>query len=172
MSRNIILNISAGELTWDVDGTPVIMGPTKGGILIKSEMSKVDIMQDGYGDAPYDSITKGRVVNLEMTMSEMTADRLSVIQGVTQTTGPVFTFDNSCGVSLRDAAVKIRIKPIVNLTTSVTASEWLSIYKVSPPLDAFEIGYDDENVRVFKVIFQVFPDDTTGNVGRLYAFGE
>lgn len=172
MSRNIILNISAGELTWDIGGTPVIMGPTVGGILVKSELSKVDIMQDGYGDAPFDSVTKGRVVSLEMTMSEMTATRLSLIQGVTETTGPIFTFDNNCGVSLRDLAKKITIKPIVNLVTSVTTSEWLSFFKVSPPLEAFELGYDDENHRLWKVIFQPFPDDSTGNVGRLYAFGE
>lgn len=172
MSENIILRVTAGELTWDVDGTPVIMGPTTGGILVKSELSTVDIMQDGYGDAPIDSITKGRVISLEMTMSNMTPERISLIQGITQTTGPVFTFDNSCGVSLRDLAVKVTIKPIVNLVTSVTTSEWLTFFKCSPPIDAFDFAYDDENHRLWKVIFRVFPDDSTGNVGRLYAFGE
>jgi hypothetical protein len=172
MSRNIILNISAGELTWDIGGTPVVMGPTTGGVIVKSELATVPINQDGYGDAEFDAVTKGRVVTLEIIMSEMTATRLALIQGVVETTGPVFTFDNSCGVSLRDAAKKITIKPIVNLVTSVTTSEWLSIFKVSPPLDAFEIGYDDGNHRLFKAIFKVFPDDTTGNVGRMWAIGE
>jgi hypothetical protein len=172
MSRNILLNVSSGELTWDVGGTPVVMGPTKGGIMFKSELSTVPILQDGYGDAEFDAVTKGRVVTLEINMSEMTAARLSLIQGVVASTGPVYTFDNSCGVSLRDVAKKITIKPIVNLVTSVTTSEWFSVFKVSPPLDAFEIGYDDENQRLWKAIFKVFPDDSTGNVGRLYAFGE
>lgn len=172
MSRNIILNVSSGELTWDVDGTPIVMGPTDGGILFKSELSTVPINQDGYGDAEYDAVTKGRVTSLEINMREMTVERLGLIQGCTVTTGPIFTFDNSCGVSLRDLAVKIRIKPIVNLVTSVTTSEWLNIFKVSPPLDVFEFTYDDENKRLWKAILKVFPDDTTGNVGNLYAFGE
>lgn len=172
MSRNIFLNLTAGELTWDIGGTPIIMGPTKGGIMFKSELSTVDIMQDGSGDAPFDSVTKGRVVTLEINMSEMTASRLALIQGVTETIGPVFTFDNSCGVSLRDVAKKITIKPIVNLETSVDSSEWQSVLKCSPPLDVFEFGFDDENQRLFKAIFKVFPDDATGNIGKLYKIGE
>jgi hypothetical protein len=171
MSRNIILNISAGEANWDSAGDNVNLGPFSGGILLKSELSKVDILQDGYGDTPYDSITKGRVVSLELTMREITATRLALIQGCTETTGPVFTFDSNCGVSLRDAAKELIIKPMVNLVVSTTNTEWITIFKCSPPLDAFEIGYDDENARLWKVIFQVFPDDGTGTVGMLYKIG-
>jgi hypothetical protein len=68
MSRNIILNISPGELTWDIGGTPVamgplamgplVMGPTKGGVIVKSELATVPIMQDGYGGAELDAVTK------------------------------------------------------------------------------------------------------------------
>lgn len=172
MSRNIIANISAGEFIWDVGGTPVNMGPTTGAILFKSTQSTVDIFVDGYGDTPYDSVTKGRPVELELNMSEMNVGRLSLIQGVTVETGPVFKFDNNCGVSLRDAAKKITIKPKINLVVSTDATEWLSVYKCSPPLDVFEFGYDDESHRIFKVIFKVFPDDATGNVGNLWVIGE
>jgi hypothetical protein len=171
MSDNIFLRISAGELIWDIDGTPVNMGPTTGGIIVKDEQSTVDIMQDGYGDAPYDSVTKGSVVSLEMTMSNMTTERIAVIHGITQTTGPVFTADNNCGVSLRALAKKVTIKPIVNLVTSTTTSEWLTVFKCIP-IKSFEFAFDDENERLWKVIFKVFPDDTTGNVGRMWAIGE
>lgn len=171
MSRNIILQLGAGEVNWDGAGDNVNLGPFTGGVMFKSALSKVDIMQDGYGDAPYDSITKGRVVTLELTMREMTATRLALIQGCTQTTGPVFTFDSNCGVSLRDAAKEIIIKPMTNLVVSTTNTEWITIFLCSPPLDAFEIGYDDENQRLWKVIFQPFPSAATGTVGKLFKIG-
>jgi hypothetical protein len=172
MSRNIILPLSAGEVNWDGAGDNVNLGPfSKDQIIFKSELSTVDIFQQGYGDTPYDSFTKGRVASLELTMREMTAARLELIQGCVQSTGPVFTFDSSCGVSLRDAAKEVIIKPMVNLVVSTTNTEWITIFLVSPPIDAFEIGYDDEGERLWKVMFKVFPSAATGTVGKLFKIG-
>lgn len=171
MSTNIFKRLGAGELTWDVDGTAVIMGPTNGGIMLTNTQNTIPINEDAYGTTPVDAITAGNETKLELTMSKMTAERLAEVHGVQQLTGPVFKFNISVGESLRELAKKIRIKPITNLVTSTTSSEWITIPLASPPLQALEIGFDAQKERVWKVTFMIFPDDSTGNLGNFFSIG-
>ena len=43
---NVITNIAACEVTWDFGGTPVVLTPSMGGVILKESQSVVEVKKD------------------------------------------------------------------------------------------------------------------------------
>lgn len=166
-----IRDLGPGVIQWDPSGVNLNLYPTNGAISFKSELITKDVHEDGHGDIPVDKVTMGRMVTVEidLTRQDLTNLEAAVYGSTAGVNNLVVT--NKVGQALYDTAKQAIIKPLEDGDTiSVTNTEWIYLFKVVL-LEAFELAYNREDQRTFKVILGIFPDDTSGNVGALWRIG-
>lgn len=164
----VIKDLGPCGFDWD-GGTE--LSPMFGSVVLKSEQLTAPIKEDGQGDVEIDSVTIGVQGSMEITMTRSTLTQLSkVVHGSTLTGTAQLEVENQVGEALFASAKEVLIKPMVNNVVSVTNTEWITVFKAYP-IHKFEITWDNATQRVFVVEFKIYPDTTSGNVGKLWKLG-
>jgi len=149
----------------------VALGPTFGDVSFNSVEETIAVFESHFGKTPVDEIRMGKVISVTVPLTRSSLAQLAdVITGATSGVGSLLVDALDVGVSMYDAAKELILKPIVNGVVSTTASEWLYVYKAAPKED-MAIIYNEDSQRVFNVIFASFPDQTSGQASRQWAFG-
>lgn len=146
------------------------LGPTLGGVTFKEEQHTADIKEDGHGDTPVDAVTTGKITSVEASFTRSSLPQLEAMIKSAVDTATNLKVKNSVGEALYASAKELILKPLVDNVASVTTTEWLHVHK-AVPLGAPELKYDNSGQRVVKVVFKVFPDQTTANVGYIWRMG-
>jgi len=155
----------------DYSGATVVFSKTFGGVIFRYQEEKVKIFRDQAGVTAVDQVAKGApVCELEMPVSEETLANLDYFFGNSSQSGTSLEISNPVGGADFAGAVALIVKPIVNGVVSVTEAEWLVIHRAAPTVN-MELKFDNDGQRVVKVLFQAFPDDTSGLVGHLFRAG-
>ena len=137
------------------------LGRTFGGVIFRSTPEDVEVKEDQVGIDAVDKIFVGRVVTVEAMLTRMQLAELSAIMpGSTMSSGVAVVKSNVGSKQYANSGILI-LKPVVDGVTSVTPGEWITMPKAFPKED-YEIQYDNENQRVYKVTFYAFKDQVTG----------
>lgn len=143
----------------------VLVGVTAGGFAVKGTDNFADIKEDGQGEAAVDAVFTGRVFDpIEIPLTRVTLAQLEAMTEGSELTGNVLKFGNVVGVSMYESAQALKIVPAINNLPSTDPTEVLLFHKAFPTI-AWEIGYDNENQRIFKVAFKLFPKQESPNLG-------
>lgn len=143
---------------------------TLGTTSLKIEDQTADVYEEAYGDAPVDSVFKGSVAILEVPLTRESLTNLNKLFPVMSSlTGDVLTWKSPVGQAMRENAVAIVIKPIVNNVVSTVDGEWILIY-LAHPIKTWDIGFDREGQRMLVVQFKIFPKQA-GEAGDLFQLG-
>ena len=176
MPKLPIGDISPCVVIWDYGGAGVMhIGPYLGKVAIRAADSTSDVQEEGYGDAPVDSVFAGTVFELEVPMARSTLVQLdhmltyeraagawtSSLSG----TGKVLTLKNMAGCDMYQYAKQIVIAPICNNAPNPDPNTWHLLYKCHPYRD-YELGWDRAEQRVHMVKFNVFPNQDSGYCGE------
>ncbi len=146
------------------------LGPTLGGVSFKEEQHSVDIKEDGHGDTPVDAVTTGKITSVEANFTRSSLTQLEyMIESATKSATNLKVV-NSVGNAMFALSEELILKPLVDNVPSVTASEWLHVHRTYP-LGAPEWKFDNSGQRVLKVVFKVFPDDMSTQVGEIWRVG-
>lgn len=165
-------DISAGEVVWDVDGTPLNFSPFFGSVNVAISHTTADVKRDSYGTTPYDKVITGAEVIVTIPISEADSARIAKIAGVTKSTNQHKVTGYS-GTALRALAKKVYIKPVVNGVVSTTESKWCIIPLGTPPvLKATQVFSGEGDQRVVNCEIYGLPSEETGFVGVVFSFGE
>lgn len=144
--------------------------PTLGRSAVRADDQIADIFEEGYGDAPVDAVFKGLVAEIEIPMTRWAIATMADLFPVATTlTGDVLVVKSLVGQAMRENAVAVCIKPLVNNVVSTVDGQWLLFY-LCHPVKSWDIGYDREGQRVTTVRFKVFPK-MTSNAGDLFQIG-
>ena len=158
------------SVLWDPSGANIELNPTFGGVHFRDEVLSVPIKQDQQGETDVDRVLTGRVVELEVPMTQSSLAQLEkAIAGSTKAAGRLHV-ENVVGGAVFADAKEIRVKPIVNGVVSVDTSEWLYLYRAYP-FSNLDWPYDVSEQRTTNVIFRAFPDDTSGNLNAMWRLG-
>lgn len=161
------------EVTWDYDGTPLVLNPTLGTSALRLTDSVSDVQEEEYGDTPVDAVFMGSVCELDIPMTRSTMLQLETLlanAGVITGGAAITHFLVKAGCAMYPNAQDIVLKPLCDNTPSVTSSEWIQIHKCHP-FREFDLGFDRDGQRMHMVKFKVFPNMTSGYEGRLYQVG-
>lgn len=143
----------------------VELGKTKGGVVFRDSMNQVEVLEDQAGTTPVDHIQTGRTIQVEVPLTRPSLAQLAaVIPGVSNFTSYLMV-SNHAGIARAASAAQLILAPLVD---GVASSDRLTIFKASPNME-MELTFDNENQRVYKVVFNVYPDADNGN--RLYKLG-
>lgn len=148
----------------------VDLGLTSGGVKFKDEVKSKDILADQHGETPIDAVLTGRAVEIEAPLLQSSLAILEDVIAGAVVTGTSMEVSNSIGGTMYANAHELIIKPAVDSVASATTTEWLHILKAYP-VAKLDFGYDANGVRVFKVTFKAFPDQTSGQVGLMWRIG-
>ncbi len=161
-----IKDLGPCQVLWNA----INLGPTNGGVTFKEEQHSKDIMEDGHGDTPVDAVTTGKVTSVEANFTRSSLAQLELmIESATKGANNLKVV-NSVGNAMFAASEELILKPLVDNVPSVTSSEWLHVHRTYP-LGAPEFKFDNAGQRVIKVVFKVFPDDLSGQVGEIWRMG-
>jgi len=159
------------EVTWDYGGANLVLDPILGAITLSTVDGVSDVQEEGWGDSPVDAVFTGTVVELRVPMARSKLDQLiGLLDGVDSGAGLVAIFSAKAGCDMYSGAKKIVIKPLCDNVPSIINSEWILLWKCYPYRE-FDMGFDREAQRVHMVVFKVFVNQDSGNVGRLYKYG-
>jgi hypothetical protein len=140
----------------------VVLGATKGGVKFKYTEESKPVNEDQKGVTNVDEIQVGAsACEVEVPLTRSTLAQLSKVIMGSSYSGVKLNVNNRVGVSMYDNAQLLILKPMVNNVASATAADWLNIPKAYPKVD-FEIAFDNEGQRIYKVTFKGFPDATSG----------
>lgn len=143
----------------------VDLGKTMGGVTFKDSMNQVEVKEDQAGTTPVDHILTGRVIHVEVPMSRSTLAQLAAVLPGASNYGSYIKVFNQAGITRLDNAAALVLTPLVD---GVASGDALTIFKASPITD-IELAFDNENQRVYKVMFNVYPD--ADNNDQLYQIG-
>jgi len=146
------------------------LGPTLGGVTFKEEQHSVDIKEDAHGDSPVDAITTGKVTSVEANFTRSSLTQLEYMIESSTKSATNLKVVNSVGNPMFANSKELILKPLVDNVASVTTSEWLHVHRTYP-LGAQELKYDNSGQRIIKVVFKVFPDDLSTQVGEIWRMG-
>ena len=158
------------SVLWDLALANVELNPTFGGVKFKDDLSTAPVKEDGHGETPVSAVTIGRIteITVPMTRSSLTQLEKAIHGSVKGATN--LKVSNDVGTDLFPLSKEVILKPLVNNVPSVTTTEWLHIHRCYP-IAHLEWVYDNAGQRVTNVVFQVFPDDTSGQVGEHWRMG-
>ena len=146
----------------------VDLGSTMGGVTFRHTEESRPVKEDQKGVSSVDEIKVGASCSVEVPLSRSSLGQLAKVVGASSYTGTKLKTRLAVGISLLANAKQLILKPVVNGVTSVTSSEWLTIAKAYARAD-FELVYNNEGQRVYKVTFIAFPD--TSNSNELWRIG-
>lgn len=174
MAENITRQVSAAEITFDPDGTPIVFTPDMGGTVITYSLSLADVFEEPHGNLPVDKISSGFDGSpmIAAPLATMTALRLKEIFGVTEDTNE-YLLQNSNGESLKEGAQKVVVKPMVNNVADPDESTWIWFPLGSRPVfRSLSHTYDRAGQRVWQVEIYGFPGTEVGYEGVPIVIGQ
>lgn len=158
------------EVVWDYAGTPLNLSPFLGTISMRTTDTISEVQEEGYGETPVDAVFTGTKVELDVPMARSTLLQLkTLLAGVTSGTN-ITIFSAKAGCDMYANAKQLVIKPMCDNIPSVTASEWILIYKAYPYRE-FDLSFDRDGQRIHMVKFAIFVNLDSGYEGRLYQYG-
>lgn len=161
MPEALIKDLGPCQITFN----GVDLGKTKGGVIFRDSMIQAEVLEDQAGSTPVDHIATGRKISVEVPMSRSTLAQLTKVIPGASSCGSYAVIKNQPGIARASTAQQLIIAPLVN---GVAGTDRLTIFKASPVTE-LELQFDNENQRVYKVTFNVYPDADNGN--RLYQIG-
>jgi hypothetical protein len=161
MPEALIKDLGPCQITFD----GVDLGKTKGGVIFRDSMNQVEVNEDQAGSTPVDHILTGRKISVEVPMSRSTLAQLVTVIPGASSMGSYAVIKNHAGIARASDAAQLILAPLVD---GVASADRITIFKASPVTD-IELTFDNENQRVYKVTFNVYPDADNGN--RLYQIG-
>ncbi len=154
--------------------TPAKIGETFGDVTFTFKTATREIKEDVKGISPVDKIPMGiETCQIKVPFTRLTLEKLAgVIPGAKYTKGvstapDTMTVSAQVGTSSADNAKELILKPIVDGVVSTKTGEWLHILKAYPSEADIEVTYNTEGQRVFTVLFDGFPDATSGVYWRI-----
>jgi len=160
-------------INWDPSGDDIDLYPTMGSIVVSSDLTGQvrKIYEDGHGDAPVDGVPMGRLVTVTAEFTRLTLAQLAVVIHGSVAGATNLKVPNKAGCAFYSLAKEIIIKPLCDGDTiSADTTEWIHFFKAYPT-ENFELNFNKDDQRIISVTFEIYPDDTSGNVGELYRFG-
>lgn len=147
-------------------------------VTVKTSEDTAPVKTARTGSAPVDDIFIGSMFECEVQMTRTQLAELNVVlpgASGAGTSGAQMVIRSTVGVSMRDRAGILILKPMVGNVVSVNTSEWLTVFIASPKPD-MEFAYDEQSQRVFKVVFKAYAVETAGtpsgtDVGWLWKIG-
>ncbi len=164
-------DLGPATVIWDVDGTPVDLGPVLGSVQFTDEPKYKGIREEGYGENPVDAVFVGRDVKLVVPMTRSQLAQLEAIIPSMTVVGDVATVKASVGTQMYANAKKVTVKKLIDGVASILTDEWLTLFKAYPVTKS-DWKFDASNQRVCEVTFLVFPCQESGVVGNMWAIGE
>lgn len=144
-------------------------GGTHGGCIVKYDATFVDTMRDAEGNNEHDSIFVGQKFGVEANLAGMSLTQLKSMFPnaalVGSGTSKGLRISSPVGLSMRDNAKELILKPIINGAATTDKTLWLR-FPLAFPVFAAEIPFDLENQKVTKVTFKIFHDLTTGVISE------
>jgi len=142
------------------------IGRTRGGVIHRDTESAEGIYTDQTGTTKIDTITTGRVCEVETPFTRLTVAQFALVTGGASATSShaVVVSNTNVGTSLYDNADALILKPIKDGVAETDENKWLKYFKAAPRAD-HELTFDESNQRVFRTFWEIFPDEN----GRLYA---
>lgn len=163
-------DIGPCEVTWDYAGTPVILAPYLGTVEFRAADSTVDVQEEGWGDTVVDSVFSGTVCELDVPLTRQEYANLALfLPGVSLQSGAL-EFAPKAGCSMYDDALEMVIKPLCDNVPDTDPLTWIHIFKAYPWRE-FVLTFDRSGQRVMMVKFKCFPDQTSGQGGRVFRLG-
>ena len=138
------------------------------------DTAEIKTAQDG--SAPVDEVFTGRRVQVECVMTQTSLAALNVITPGSVLASYNLQVSNNVGATQRDSCDVLILKPQVGDIASTDEDDWLTVFQCYPNPD-YEIVYDVDSQRNFKVIFKAYPvrtndEGVTGSIaGRIYDIG-
>jgi len=144
------------------------LGVYDGDVIFRETGESRPVHEAEKGVTEVDSIRVGKTVEVEMSLTrESLAKLATILPGATlPSETKIDVYNNAIGTSRYDNAKELIIKPIEDGAVSAN-TKWLTIPKASPEIDS-ELMFNNDNQRVWKVVFKAFPDASTG---KLYTIG-
>lgn len=164
-------DLGPATVIWDIDGTPVDLGPVLGSVQFTDEPKFKEIREEGYGETICDAVFTGRICQLIVPMTRSQLAQLEKVIPSSTLVTTVLTVKASVGTQMLANAKKVTVKKLVDGVASVLPAEWLTIYKAYPVTKS-DWKFDASNQRVQEVTFLVFPRTDSGHVGEMWAIGE
>lgn len=140
-------------------------GGTHGGVGVTITTETRDSFRDATGTNPHDGTIVGRHMMVEANLTGLSLAQLAVlIPGATLSDGAQksLILNNPVGMSQRENAGELIIKPIDSGVVSVDETEWISIPLAFPEPD-FDFKFDLEGQKVFNSKFKCFNELTGAN---------
>lgn len=163
-------DLGPATVIWDVDGTPVDLGPMLGSVQFTDEPKYKEIREERYGENAVDAVFVGRDVKLVVPMTRSSLAQLEKVVPSLTLAGAVGTAKASVGSQMYANAKKVTVKKVTDGVVSTTATEWLTIFKAYPVTKS-DWKFDASNQRVCDVTFLCFPCQESGVVGNMWKIG-
>ena len=143
-----------------------------GALRAKKDDQVVDVYEEGYGDAPVDTVAKGSIVTIEAPLTRITPHEWALLfpNAIDIQSADELIWKNQVGYDFFANARNLVIRPLVNNVMSADPSEWL-YYFYTHPFESWDVGFDREEQRVIMVNFKVFPVQSGTAIGRLFKRG-
>lgn len=160
-------DMGVAQVTWA--GTS--LGTTfDSGTVLKSEMMWEPIKVLDHGESPVDGVMTGRVVTLEIVLTRLTLVELEILIPGSTLVGDKLTVGNKVGCSMYTDADEMIIKPMCDSVPNADNKTWVTLWKTFIT-EAVEIPWDNGTQRAVLINVQVFPYDTSPNIGDLFYIG-
>jgi len=161
-------DIGPAELTFNsiVLGKTAINpnGGTHGGVGVTIGTETRDSFRDATGTNAHDGTIVGRTLGVEANLTGLSLEQLAgLIPGAELSAGAqkALALNNPVGMSQRDNAKSLVIKPIDSGVVSTDETEWITIPLAFPEPD-FDFKFDLEGQKVYNVKFKTF-NELTGS---------
>lgn len=149
----------------NVSFNDVDLGKTMGGVIFRDATEERPIMEDQAGTTPVDALITGRTVTVDCPLTRASLAQLVAVIPGASSFGSYIIVNNQAGITKLQNAQKLELIPLVD---GAESSDRLTIFLASPRTD-IEIVFDNDNQRVYKVVFSAFPDSANNN--RMYQIG-
>lgn len=143
----------------------VDLGTTKGGVKFKDNLDQSAVLTDQSGTTPEDHILTGRVVSVEVPLTRSNLAKLSKVIPGMSSFASYSQVRNQVGIARKATSAQLVLQTLID---GVASGDAITIFKASPSPD-MEITFDNENQRIYKINFAVYPDTSNGN--RMYRIG-
>lgn len=152
MANTHVKNIKLGACGVSLGGTD--LGYTKGGVEVEIATETLKVTVDQLGQTTISELVQGRNVKVTVPLAEsVLKNMVSLMPGSTiSSDGNTLTITSAQGVNLVDVAQPLILTPqdgadfILTLPKAATAGN-------------FTMAYKSDDVRVFSVEFNAYPDD-------------
>jgi len=148
----------------------VDLGASVGSVMFKFNTESRPVKEDQKGVTDVNDILVGiGSCSVEIPMSRTSLANLATVIPGASISSNLLTVNNTniVGKSQYDSAQSLILKPIVDGIAGANTT-WLTLLKAAPN-PQLEVGFDNENQRIFKVIFKGYPDESTGKIWTIGA---